>query len=448
MKPWQLNLGPTVELIDPSGRPVRDLPIRSRGLLGMLATIAPEPVTRARAGELLWPQSSAAHQATSLRQTLATLRKATNNAPFLRVGRTSLTLEMPLLQINLTHSPDLLALHSEPWFILLRSSLTAARQTAILTDGRGREDAAVRSLEDVLEWTVTHQPNNAFGLIRHANDLATNLAPHRALELSDRALKAGSPSHPLRGWASFLRAWALFYCNETAAASEALHQVRLSAMHQQQGELLALCSFFEAGCLMYMDELNQAEALWRPVARLDPGVLRARGHVRMVHSLGLIAGCRGHYESGFAQLVQAAELARTHGELFEEAYVAVNLAWMAASVGHDETARWALERFVAADTGASWRFRLTSDLARIHLACGEGRPGTGLILGHSALATCEANRALGFEIYVRESLARCHLQLGDETSAHAELRHAQECRAMNQWVVVPWDRDRLARAGG
>jgi hypothetical protein len=70
------------------------------------------------------------------------------------------------------------------------------------------------------------------------------------------------------------------------------------------------------------------------------------------------------------------------------------------------------------------------------------------MLGHNALATCEANRALGFEIYVRESVARCHLQLGDEASAMAELRQAQECRALNHWVVVPWDRDRLARAGG
>jgi tetratricopeptide (TPR) repeat protein len=366
MQPWQMNLGPTVELIDPQGRAVPDLPIRSRGLLGMLATIAPEPVTRARAAELLWPHSSAAHQATSLRQTLATLRKATGEAPFLRVGRTSLTLDLTLLRISLRHSPDLLSLHTEPWFILLRSSLTAARQTAILADGRGREDAAVRSLEDLLEWTVTHQPNNAFGLIRYANDLATNMAPHRALELSDRALKAGSPTHPLRGWAAFLRAWALFYCNETAAASDALHEVRLAATHQQQGELLALCSFFEAGCLMYLGELDQAEALWRPAAKLDPAVLRARGQVRMIHSLGLIEGCRGHYESGFAQLLHAAELARVHGEQFEEAYVAVNLAWMAASVGYHDTARQALERFVTVDTGASWRFRLTSDLAAGH----------------------------------------------------------------------------------
>lgn len=448
-KPWTIRVHEEVSLHEPGGRIVAGLPHKVSGLLAALALLAPEPITRAAAGSILWPQASSEQQQTSLRQALTALRRHTGGASFLAATRASVSLDSSRIHVERAPSAELLRSFAEPWFVLFRSSESAARLAVIKGSSGPREATAVRSLEDLLDWTIRHQPAQAYGLIRHAVDLATSLPPHRALLLSKELLRRGPINHPLRGWANLLQAYALFYCLETDVARQAFHDLRLAAVSRGDAELMAMSGFFEAGTLLSLGELDRADAVLAQCTAMSAKKRTPRGAIRLTHGLGLAACCRGDYARGLKLLNRAIESAVREGEEYEVIYSSANTAWIASSVGHTEAARSALQQFELLDAGDHWRFQLTADLARIHLACSDGDPSAGLTLGEALLAQTKRIEAPSFEIYVREGMARCYALLGKKEDAKREIVAAARIREQINWTATPWDADRLvfARSG-
>nr|MCU0316734.1 hypothetical protein [Fimbriimonadaceae bacterium] len=382
---WRLVLGRNLQLFGKDGVEVSGLARKAEELLVILAIASPDSVLRSRAAALLWPHSHISKQHTNLRQCLKTLRQILPSQDFLEIERDSLALHPAKLRVERTDESELLIRHTTVWHSLLRSSETAARQVATSSPLAARERSATHSLEDLLDYMVQHQPNQALGLIYSTIDLATMMTPSRALHLSELVLRRSAQGHQMRGWALFLRAWALFFCNQSEASRQAFAELRNNALREGRGELLALTTFFEAGTMLPLGQISGAEEILTHVNQLDQEALRPRGILRLKHGMGLTAACKGDYEEGFSSLKGAIDLAASYSLDYERAYIAVNLAWMAASIGKESLARWALAVFDNSDTGASWRFRLTADLARIHLACCEGSFATGVALAEDAL---------------------------------------------------------------
>jgi hypothetical protein len=225
-------------------------------------------------GEILWPASSPAQRQVSLRQTLASIRRELSGAVILSANRSSLALRSELVDLSLSSSGATLSQFTEPWFVLFRSSESAARQAALRGDASQGEGEAVRSLTNLLNWTVQHQTDNAFGLIYHALDLATSIPGQEALPIAEELLRRSSPSHPMRGWGSFFRAIALFYTNETEAARDEFKRVRVAAGSRGNGELMVMSAFHEAGSILPMGDLAGAQSI------LDGPGCRARVHAQ------------------------------------------------------------------------------------------------------------------------------------------------------------------------
>ena len=440
---WTLELGADVVLRRASGIAVDGLPQKARAALAVLALLDPEPVSRRRLGEILWPSSSPEQRLVSLRQALASVRKQLGGEAVILASRTSLSLEPERVRVIPPESGALLNRFTEPWFVLLRSSRSAARQVALRGGGSEEEGEAVRSLTNLLHWTVQHQADNAFGLIYHALDLATSIPGSEALPIAEELLRRSSPSHPMRGWGSFFKAIALFFTNETEASRDEFHRVRLAAASQGNSELMVMSAFHEAGAILPMGDLATAQAILEHCQTLKPSRSRPRAAIRLDHGLGLVAACQGDYKKAFARMKQAGDTARMRGERYEQAYVCVNCAWIAASVGEQEIGHQELWRFEEADTGGSYRFEFTSQLARIHLHCGDNDPMAGASLGEAAIVRAQTLNLYGLEAYVRESVARCYRMLDDMEKAREEVRIAQECRAKAGWAIIPWDQDRL-----
>lgn len=440
---WTLELGTDVVLLRPTGVPVSGLPQKALAALAVIGLLSPEPVSRRRMGDILWPSSSPEQRLMSLRQTLASLRKHLDGDPFLIANRTSLSLKQDRVRIVSLETGALLTRFTEPWFVLMRSSGSAARQVALQGGSTVEEGEAVRSLINLLRWTVQHQADNAFGLIYHALDLATSIPGPVALPIAEDLLRRSAPNHPMRGWGSFLRALSLFYTNETSAALDEFHQIRLAAGSQGNGELMVLAAFHEAGAILQLGKLDAAHDILFRCRSLKINRARPRAAIRLEHGLGLVDACRGNYGQAFSRLGRAADMAQARGEIYELAYVSVNCAWLAASVGHDEIGKKELARFEKADTGASYRFSFTGQLARIHLHCSENDPASGVALGETALSRAVALQTLAFESYFREALARCYILLGDQSRADAEIQTAAECRKKSGWVELPWDTERI-----
>lgn len=443
---WTLVLGAEVTLLRPGGDIVKSLPQKALAALAVLGLLHPEPVSRRRMGEILWPISSIAQRQVSLRQMLATVRRELNDAAFLVTSRSGLALDASFIKISILSSGAMFTQFTDPWFVLLRSSESAARQAALRGDPSEEESEAVRSLTNLLNWTVQHQAENALGLIYHAVDLATSIPGQQALSIAEELLRRSSPSHPMRGWGSFFKAIALFYTNETESARDEFHRVRLAAASRGNGELMVISAFHEAGAILPMGDLEGAQRVLDECRSSRLSRSWPRAAIRLEHGLGLVAACKGDYRSALPRLQRAAEAAQARGEQYEQAYAAVNCAWIAASIGEQEIGHAELERFEAADTGASYRFDITSQLARIHLHCGEGKPLAGIAVGEATLARTQTLHLYGFETYVRESLARCYTMIGDKDRAIEEVRAASECRSKVGWVVIPWDEDRLSVA--
>jgi len=445
---WIIRLGEEVALVSPSGAAILGLPYKASGLVALVAAMFPEPVSRTSAGNILWPRASAKARQASLRQAIRALRQSTAGAPFLDAGRTTLALNPDWVRVEQAASRMLLRRFSEPWFVLFRASPAAARRSASEAQFDVEEASAVQRLEEFLDWMIGHQPEQAYGIIYHAVDLATSLPPHRALALSQRLLRPETIQHPLRGWANLLHAFALFFNLQMEAAAREFRNLRAAALSRGDHELMVMSAFFEAGCLLPMGGLDHADAVMAQSRKVNPRRLSARAAARLAHGSGLVACCRGDYARGLADLERAIDHAKLTSQTYELAYASANTAWIAASVGHAAEAARALTIFEEADTGAHWRFRLTTELARLHLLCAEGDPESAWILGENALQTALSLQALGFEIYLRESLARCHCLLGRVDRATEEIQMAHHVRERIHWKVIPWDTDRLALAMG
>ncbi|MCU0316117.1 MAG: hypothetical protein MUC92_05950 [Fimbriimonadaceae bacterium] len=440
---WLIRLAKGLTLETQNGDKVKGLPYKTQALVAVLALLSPEPVTRLTAGTILWPKASRSQRQANLRQAIRALRLATSGADFLLANRENLSLDLSLVNLVQVQDQDYLGQFSEPWFVLYRSSESAAVKATLEGTLENREMSVVRSLGDLLEWSATHQPDQAFGIISHSVDLATSLPPQRGLALSQLLLRQGSVNHPFRGWANLLHAFSLFFCLEMEAASREFHDLRIAALHRGDYELMAMSAFFEAACVLPMGGIDLAEAVISESSTVSSRRFSTRASLRLSHGSGLVACCRGDYSTGLASLKKVVELASQTGQLYECAYGAGNMAWIAASVGHVRAAKWALDAFEKADTGAHWRFQLTSDLARIHLLCTGGDLDSALILGEEALQFAQGLQAYGFEVYLRESLARCYALRGEAERSRQELAEAHQLRKRILWKLLPWDKDRL-----
>ena len=426
---------------------IEGLPHKAKGLLAILALVSPEPLSREAAGGILWPNANRTQRQVNLRQAIRAVRKKTQGVNFLTADRMTISLDPGLVSIEIVHGPDFLRQFSEPWFVLLRSSKSAAIKAARETAPDTREASVVSSFEDLLEWTIDHQPNQAYGLIYHASDIATSLPPQRALQLSKELLRRGSINHRLRGWANLLHAFSLFFCLEMEAAHRAFQDLRVAAINQGNYELMAMSAFYEVGCVLPMGGMDRAESV---VASCSGGShrLTSRAVARLDHAAGLTACCRAQYHNGLITLQQSVQSAARAGEKYELAYASANMAWIASSVGITKAATWAIEQFEQTDSNAHWRFNLTADLARIHNYCTQGEAESGLILCQSSLQIAQSLQAYGFEVYIRESLARCFTLLKEKKLAQEEIEVARILRHQIRWEVVPWDIDRINLALG
>ena len=443
---WTIRLGKQAELITPAGDTVPGLPHKVMALVAVLALLAPEPIARTTLGEIFWPSASASRRQVCLRQAIRTLRRETGEDPFFEAGRQALCLKSDRVRVELEPTTDLLRQFPEPWFVLFRSSELAARQFALGTLQTERETSTVRSLEEVLEWTAQNQPNQAYGLIRHTIDLGTSLPPHRALALSKEVLLHGAINHPMRGWANMLHAYALFILVEVQQAREEFHDLRVVARRNGDAELLAISAFFESNCLVYMGALEEADAVLAQVQSIKSHRFTPRASSRLLHGKGLVASCRGDYATGFGFLLQAIQVGRQSGETYERMYAGSNMAWISASVGDSKTARAALTDLSSLDDTDHWRFQLTKDLARLHLACSDGNPEEVIMLGEIGLSRASRMRSPGFETYFYEGLGRCHTLLNNQKQARNAIEAAARIRKSIAWPILPWDTDRLKLA--
>lgn len=410
---WRLDLRGDIELVGPDGSRAA-LPYRKVGEL--LAALARKPgaaLSRQDLARELWPHSSRSDRQGNLRQALAKLRCAIG-ADAIRSDRETCMLD-PRFAIEV---------------------LDASRSQASSTPER---DGPIASFGRMIQWLADRDVPALYAALRANPEYAIS-SPSRlglAIRTADRQ---GPLPHGEFGWACLWRGY-VWFASDIDEAVPLLAAASEHAMAQRDWLLLEHATFWHGIGLLLLNRIPAARRVARRAAAefAKPG---GAGHLyrlrnleatimlhegRVAEALNAFEGLNGY--SGQSTLERAAD----------ETLRAVYLAFNRRPVEASEILAQLRTTVDGVDCSRAGKYRTLAEVV-LEAAEEDGRASARL---EDAISDFASSGDRHFEIYCRETLARCYWNHRAKPDARHQLQKAWAIRRGINMSLTGWDRARL-----
>ena len=413
---WRLDLSSGSELVGPGGELIA-LPYRKVGeLLALLAANSGTMLDRRNLARGLWPDSSQPERQANLRQGLAKLRS--------------------LLGADAIHA-------DRSWCgldALVRIELTGAAPMQLHKQTETASDGPVAAFGRLVQWLAERDVPAMYAALRANPEYG--IASLNTLETAlEAASKHGPPDRADFGWSCFWRGEVSFQSNIGRAVS-LLSEATEFAVADRDWHLLAHAAFWQGIGLLLLNRRQPA----RNVAQRAAAALSAPGgqmhryridHLhatitlhegRIAQALDQFSNLRGY--SGQSTLEFASD------EALRALYLAFNGRLDDASRVLDQV------RSTIDDLECSRAMKYRNIAELVLAASSEGHRACTRL--EDAASDFAESGDRHFEIYCRETLARCYWQGKAGSDARHQLQSSRVLRRRINMAYTGWD---LARLG-
>lgn len=442
---WRIRCNETLDVLDPSGRPVAFQTRHERAIVGLLAVAPDHCLGRTRLGSLIWPGRDPSKTQQSLRRAFCNIRESLGGrtGPFIS-DRRICRLDPDQCVFDVTESCQEVMLRRLLGDAVIESSpefnLDARRPLSPEPYWSSSTEAAT-SLLNALEWVAIKEPSAALDMLYKAMHLAEFAPPDRLNRFLETVGPNVSIHDPRIGYVHFLRAISLGYQAEVAAAERWLRVALTHAAGCGMPDLAADVQFYRSCHMLVHGDCEKGLRLAMEAEAALCSACDLASQCRLRHGVALALMHCGHFHKGFQAFDEAADLALQARSRVATQYVLANRAFFEATVGDLEKAKQFVRTFEG-EGPANYRLWITKELALAAIQTAEGHDGATRRLEHIE-EICDRLGQLQTQVYRLEILATHHVNHGRQAEARRTFAESQRLRQRIGMKITVWDRTRL-----
>jgi hypothetical protein len=440
MSPYKIRYLGSFEVLAPSGLPL-DVPTRrAKALFAMLAAAAPNGLSRSEIADSLWPTNPPTSRQASLRQELATLRRAvgyssieTTSANIRLAGQ--LDVETDLSQPG---SDPFMPGFEGPWFDAMRLE----RMPTPLTEEP--PESVTRSLTHLLEWQSDSDPDQMLECMRANIDLCFGIPADTLARLVHRAERPGRGKPRLPGWIRFWQGYVLLSTHVRSARVH-FHHAASEGLEHRDYVLACEAAFWGGCCDSLLGRFRAAADLAQAGREIADGLSSPALRAKAASLAGITALHVGRHEDAIVALQEASALMQTGSLQWAQNEALSGLYEACAGRLSEAHCRLEAPRRIAA-TCRDERVVILCDLADAYLLLSSHEWESA---GGRFGAIIQTGKRVGsrhWEIYGHEGACVSRFQVGDKDAAREHMKASRSLRQEIQMRYSEWDRMRLSPA--